>query len=916
VAALAADAAPVLVLAAPGCATVTTGVPVLDPADLADDDTAVAVPLLPAHAAYVIYTSGSTGRPKGVVVPHAGLADLAATFADTWRVGPGDRIAQFASPSFDVTVAELAVSVLRGATLVIAPEAARLGTPFAEFVRDERISHFALPPAALGALPAGVVPAGVTVVTGADRCPPELVDRWAATHRMLNAYGPTEATVNSTFWECVSGVPVLIGRPDRNKAAYVLDGGLRPVPPGVAGELYLAGAGLARGYLGRSALTAERFVADPFGAGSRMYRTGDLVRWTAAGELEFLGRADDQVKIRGFRIEPAEVAAALTGHPAVREAYVLARDGRLTGYLTGDVVADEVRAWVAARLPDYLIPAALVVLDWLPRTAGGKVDRAALPAPVVTRDVERPATAGQELLATLFAEVLGLDEVGVDEGFFALGGDSIVALQLVARARAAGFDLSARQVFEHQTVAALAAVVVADVAATPREAAGTGLGDVPLTPITAWLRELPAGTDTFAQSLLLTVPAAVTAERLTAMLQAVLDRHDALRARWTATGLHVPPPGSVAATTVLRAGRGDLHDEHRAAVRRLDPAAGRMLQAVRTAPDRLLLVGHHLAVDGVSWRIIAADLAVAWRGAELPPVGTSLRGWARGLAGTAQARAAELPFWLSILDGDRVPLGRRPVAGDNVAGLRQHILRLTAAQTRPLLTTVPEAFHAGVQDVLLAGLVLAVRAWRPGRDDLLLRLEGHGREEHLVPGSDLTRTVGWFTTEHPVRLTGGDDPATVLKQVKERLRAVPDHGAGYGLLRYLHPDTAPVLAARPGPEVLFNYLGRLTAAGDADWVAAPENDTLGDAVDPAFPVTHALEINAATADLPTGPELDIRLSYPAGVLDDVEVAALAGHWRDALDRLRAAGGGHTPSDLLVTLSQDEIDEFEDEWRLR
>ncbi|GAA2657880.1 hypothetical protein GCM10010436_89570 [Paractinoplanes durhamensis] len=921
IAALAADAAPILVVSHPG--TANLGIPVIGPRDFAgEDDRAVTdedrlAPLRPEHAAYVIYTSGSTGKPKGVVVPHAGLADLADTFAATWRVTAGDRIAQFASPSFDVTIAELAVSVLRGATMVIAPEESRLGDAFAAFVRDAAVTHFALPPAALGALPAGVVPAGVTVVVGADRCPPELVERWTATHRMINAYGPTEATVNSTFGECVSGGPVLIGTPDRNKSAYVLDGALRPVPPGVPGELYLAGSGLARGYLGRSALTAERFVADPFRVGRRMYRTGDLVRWTRDGQLEFLGRADDQVKIRGFRIEPGEVAAALAAHDDVRQAYVLARDGRLIGYAEGSADPAEVRSWVAQRLPDYLVPAVVVMLDALPRSASGKVDRNALPEPVIDRDVERPGTVLQELLATLFAEVLGIDEVGVEEGFFALGGDSIVALQLVSRARAAGLDLSARQVFEHQTVAALAQVVV-PAGGTVREPAGAGLGPVLLTPIQAWLRDQHAPISTFAQSVVLRVPAVLTLDRLTGLLQAVLDRHDALRARWTDDGLVVPP----FAAAMVRAASQSLVDEHLAAVRRLAPEEGRMLQAVLFDDGRVLLTGHHLAVDGVSWRIIAGDLATAWQGGELPPVGTSLRTWSRGLAATARDRAAELPFWQSILDAPATTIGTRPLRDDTVAALKEHTLRLTAAETQPLLTTVPEAFHAGVQDVLLTALALAVREWRPAAADggLLLRLEGHGREEHLVPGSDLTRTVGWFTTEFPVRIDpAGDDPGAALKRVKEQLRAVPDAGAGYGLLRYLNPQTAPILAAAPQPEILFNYLGRMGATDtDGEWLAAPDNDTLGDGLDPAFPVAHALEINAATADLPTGPELDIRLSYVDGVLTAADIAELSERWADALGRLRdaaAGGGGHTPSDLLVTLSQDEIDEFEDEWRL-
>ncbi|WP_433047028.1 amino acid adenylation domain-containing protein [Dactylosporangium sp. CS-033363] len=902
VALLVEDAAPVLAIAGEG--TAIAGVPVVRP-DEGDDDGSLGAPS-PSNAAYVIYTSGSTGRPKGVVVPHAGLADLAATFAELWKAGPGARIAQFASPAFDVTVAELAISLLRGGTLVVVPEESRLGAPFAEFVRDHGITHFALPPAALAALPDGELPPGVTVVTGADRCPPDLVARWTATHRMLNAYGPTEATVNSTYWVCEPGGPVLIGRPDRNKRAHILDAALRPVAPGVPGELYLAGAGLARGYLQRPALTAERFVADPYGpAGSVMYRTGDLARWTRDGQIEFLGRTDDQVKIRGFRIEPGEVAAVLAEHPEIAQAVVIARDGRLVAYTVG--TAADLRAWAAARLPDHLVPSAFVALERIPVTVAGKVDRNALPDPVVEREATRPATEGQELFAAFFAELLGIDDVGADEGFFALGGDSIVALQLVARARAAGLELTARQVFEHQTVAALAAVAVPSAPAA-REAADAAYGAVPLTPITAWLRDLDAPIDTFAQTLVLRVPAALTRDRLTTMLRAVLDRHDALRARWTGDGLVIPPPGTA---PELRLAAGTLAEEHAAAIGRLDPRAGRMLQAVWHPSARwLLLVAHHLVVDGVSWRIIAGDLAEAWAGRDLAPVGTSLRSWARGLE--QLDRRAELPLWAN--GAEAATTGGATTGGATVGDQRELTLRLPAGATRPLLTTVPEAFHAGVQDVLLAGLALAVRQWRPAEDGVLLRLEGHGREEQLVPGSDLSRTVGWFTVDYPVRLdAGGDDPATALKRVKEQLRAIPDGGAGYGLLRYRGEIPA---ASEPG--ILFNYLGRLAAGDGADWVAAPEGDTLGDGLDPAFPAGHALEINAGTLDLPGGPELDVRLTYVATVLTEPDVARLGELWLAALDRLRAASpdGGFSPSDLnLVTLSQDEIDEFEDEWRL-
>ncbi|MEV5708584.1 amino acid adenylation domain-containing protein, partial [Actinoallomurus sp. NPDC052274] len=406
-------------------------------------------------AAYVIYTSGSTGRPKGVVVTHRGIASLAATQRERLGIGPGSRVLQFASPGFDAAFWEL-VALLSGATLVLAP-ADRLvpGAPLAELATERRVTHATLPPAALPTLDG--LPPGLTLVVAGEACPPELVERWSRDHRMINAYGPTETTVATTVSAPLSGriVPPM-GTPVANTRVYVLDEYLRPVPPGVPGELYAAGLSLARGYLGRPGRTAERFVADPYGApGERMYRTGDLVRHRADGRLEYLGRTDHQIKIRGFRVEPGEVESALTGHEAVSQAAVLVREDppggrRLVAYVAGDADPAELRAFVRDRLPEYMVPAAVVPLPELPLTASGKLDRAALPAPEFRASGRAPRTPQEELLCRLFAEVLGLDgPVGADDGFFDLGGDSIVAIQLVARARREGLVLTAREVFRH-----------------------------------------------------------------------------------------------------------------------------------------------------------------------------------------------------------------------------------------------------------------------------------------------------------------------------------------------------------------------------------------------------------------------------------------------------------------------------------
>ena len=929
------DVGPVLLLtdatAAPVLSAVDGAPPVLvlDGLPAEGDDRAPDVRVDVRNPAYVIYTSGSTGRPKGVVVPHAGLAHLAESFRVGCGLREGMRIGQVASPTFDVLVAELCFSLVRGSTMVIVDEDARLGAPLADFIAAQRLDHLALPPAALGTLPPGSVDPRVTLVTGADRCPPELARRWASDgRRLVNAYGPTEATVNSTLAQLRPDERVLIGHLDANATGYVLDGRLRPVPPGVPGELYLGGAGLARGYLGRPGLTASRFVADPYGPpGARLYRTGDLLRWVD-GELEYLGRTDDQVKLRGFRIELGEVESVLSAAPGVRHAVAAVRGAQLVGYLVGADPA-AVRPYAEGLLPDYMVPTAWVTLDALPTTPAGKVDRSALPAPTAAPVGEvAPRTPVEETLAGLFARTLGLDRVGVEDSFFALGGDSISSIQLVSRAREAGLRLTPRQVFEARTVGALAAVATPDAVDTEGPG-GDAYGEVPLPPIARRLVGQGGPLRRFSQAMLVRVPPAATAGELVAALQAVLDRHDLLRARLAGDHLVVPAPG-LSAAGLFRDEPGDPVAAHTAAVDRLDPAAGVMLQAVRTAPDRLLLVGHHLVTDGVSWRILLPDLAAAWasihtgRTPEPAAVRTPFRRWALGLAALAGRRTGELPHWREALAGAGDGPWRRPAdpARDTIADLRHTELELDAGLSAALLGPVPEAYHAGVEDVLLTGLALAAGG------TLTVDLEGHGRQEELLPGADLTRTVGWFTTLAPVRLdlsavdtrdavAGGAAAGDALKQVKEQLRAAPDTRIGYGLLRHLHPAGAE-LAALPQPQVLFNYLGRSGSRDGADWTPAPEHDELPDGADEGMPVAHAVDVTAMAVDGPAGPRLRVRLSAPVGTGTDA--AGLLAAWTAALTGLaaHAAGpgaGGHTPSDLdLVSLSQDEIDEFEDEWR--
>ncbi|MEU3700630.1 amino acid adenylation domain-containing protein, partial [Streptomyces griseoviridis] len=498
-----------------------------------------AVPSEPQRLAYVIYTSGSTGRPKGVAVAHGGLSNLVAAMGPVLGAGPGEVTLQFASFSFDASVLDVAVTLARGGTLAITSSEERTDAQaLAEMIRDSGVTVASVVPSLLSVLDPQAVSGVRNWVLGAERLSADLAARWRAQAGVWNTYGPTEATVMATAVEIAEGIspedaPPAIGRPLPGCRVFVLDEFLRPTPVGVVGEVYLAGAGLARGYLGRVDLTAERFVASPFGAGDRMYRTGDLARWSDDGLLHFAGRADEQVKIRGFRIELGEVESVVAAHPDVAQAIVVVREGRLAAYVVSSGEPAGVREFAAERLPEYMVPTTVVRLDELPLTPNGKIDQSALPAPDVERAAGRaPSSPAEAVLCDLFAEVLGLERVGVDDSFFALGGDSILSMLLVSGARRAGWVLSPRQVFEEQTPARLALVAQAltDGAASGGE---SGVGDVPLTPV---MRELieRVGLDALGQAVQSSVvrtPVGVDVVVLASAVRALVERHEVLRAR-------------------------------------------------------------------------------------------------------------------------------------------------------------------------------------------------------------------------------------------------------------------------------------------------------------------------------------------------------------------------------------------------
>ncbi|MEV0642655.1 amino acid adenylation domain-containing protein, partial [Streptomyces sp. NPDC050619] len=926
--------------------------PVIDAAWLAGARTAIPaesaqplhVTLDPDQLAYVIYTSGSTGRPKGVAVPHRGVADLVEAMGPVLGAGPGEVTLQFASFSFDASVLDVAVTLATGGTLAIAAGEERTDPQaLAEMIDTAGVTVASVVPSLLSVLDPQTVPGVRNWVLGAERLTASLAAKWRAQAGLWNTYGPTESTVIATAVELPAGLtpddqPPSMGRALPNAQVFVLDDLLRPVPIGATGEVYLAGPGLARGYLGRRELTAERFVASPYADGGRMYRTGDLAKWSGGELLHFQGRADEQVKIRGFRIELGEIESVLTAHPAVAQAVVVVREDRLAAYVVaaGELASAAVRELAAARLPEHMVPATVTVLDALPLTPNGKVDKAALPAPTVREKVRAPVTTAELLLCDLFAEVLGVEEVGADDDFFALGGDSILSMMVVSGARRARLAVTTRQVFEERTAARIAAVALplGDAPRPVDTAAGTG--EVPLTPVMLELlqRVRPEDLPEVFQSALVATPRGMDTATLTAAVQVLVGHHDLLRARLVpgARARLVVPEAAAGRVWVRRvdAAVADVDAEARAAVGRLDPLAGVMVQAVwfdagLDAPGRLLLVVHHLVVDGVSWRVLLPDLGEACvalavgREPVLAPVATSFRHWARELvvrAGSAE-RVAELDAWTAILAGCDPLLTALPLdpVRDVESSVRRVSVRVPVSVTSALLTGVPAAFGARVDEVLLAALAAAIgERGDQGRTSFLVDVESHGRQPFDSDGLDLSRTVGWFTGIHPVRLDAGGSVAVgeVVKRVKEQVRSVPGDGLGYGMLRYLNADTAAELAALPTAQVGFNYLGRFSSRS-GDWQLL--GDGLGEGFASRASVMHALEAEGVVHDLAEGPELTLVLAWPERLLGVEAARALVDGWAEMLAGLEAhvaaGGGGFTPSDFpLVALGQSQVEELE------
>ena len=919
------------------------------------------------NLAYVIYTSGSTGKPKGVAIPHLGLLNYLRWCTETYGVVEGQGAPVHSPLAFDLTVTSLFAPLMVGNRVVLLNEEQTAGEALATALRGhEDFSLVKLTPAHLEWLShslKGDEAARSTraLIVGGEALNALSLSFWrkhAPATRIINEYGPTETVVGC----CVYEVPaeetlrgaIPIGRPIANTQLYILDEQMNPAPILVVGEIYIGGAGVARGYLHRPDLTAERFVPDPFSqnAGRRLYKTGDLGRYRPDGVVEFLGRGDQQVKLKGYRIELGEIEAVLTEHEEVRESVVTLREEeggekRLIGYVTAQrrskLSGSRLRAYLQKRLPEYMIPQFFVRLEQLPLTTNGKVDRQALPSPEagamleMDRPIAAPRNRTEELLAGIWAEILGLERVGINDNFFELGGDSIRGIQAIARANRAGVQLTPHQLFQHQTIARLAAV--AGALPTVQTEQGVVEGAVSLTPIQRWFfaRDLPE-PDHFNQSVLLEVRQGLDFLLLKRAVGLLMVHHDALRLRFARTEsgwqqYHATPdePEPVSQLTLS----ASTEEEYQAAIEEtaarlqatLDLRQGPILRftlfhSTGGLPDRLHVAIHHLVTDGVSWRILLEDLQLCYeqlaRGEDvrLPPKTTSYQYWAERLSAYAQSETLrqEAAYWIAEVGAPYHPLPldfRREPESNTVAAARTVSVSLSPEATNALLYDVPQSYRVQVNDLLLTALARSLAQWTR-TTSLLILLESHGRQD-IFGDVDLSRTVGWFTALFPVRLTltGSSDPGDQLKAMKERLRRIPSHGVGYGLLRYLSRDTQIVeqLEALPQAEVLFNYFGNF----DHILPASSNFRICRDFMEGDRSLKTVREVLLEVNAYVMGGRLTCAWTYSSKLHRRETIEALAGGFIESVDLLinycqTVETTGYTPSDFPKSkLNQTELD---------
>ncbi|MCW3467115.1 non-ribosomal peptide synthetase [Chitinophaga nivalis] len=927
---------------------------------------AVPVTRSPKEVAYVIYTSGSTGRPKGVLVTHENVVRLFETDAPLYDFDEQDVWTMFHSFCFDFSVWEMYGALFYGGKLIVVPRhVTQDAVLFGELLIRERVTVLNQTPSSFYVLQDYLTERTATlpvryVIFGGEALNPGKLKPWKQLYkdcRLINMYGITETTVHVTFqeldWHHLQQSASVIGKPIPTLRAYILNAQQGLVPVGVAGELYVGGAGVAKGYLNLPGLTTERFIMNPFSPEERLYRTGDLGRWLQDGNIEYLGRIDDQVKIRGFRIELGEIENVLQQSGLVNQGVVLAKtdqsgNKRLVGYVVpaAGFSRDAVMAALKERLPDYMVPALWVTLEEIPLTSNGKVNRKALPDPdageLSDTTYVAPRNETEEDLADIYEQLLSVSRVGIHDNFFGLGGDSIITIQVVSRAKRLGYEVQAKDVFMHQTIAQLAAVLQTRKGKGDAVVGEQGIlsGTSGLLPIQQWFFEeaqsAAAIQDHFNQSVLLAVDKNVDETILAGVLQQLQTHHDALRFTYHhQENSWQQEYGAHYSTLEVTDLTGENEHTLTEAITRccqyhqgnLDIRHGDLIRMVliRT-PDhelqhRLLLVIHHLAVDGVSWRILLEDtenlLQAAMKGApaDLGLKSTAYRQWYDQLVTYSQSRRllSQQRYWESVNNTTaHLPVD---VTFDHPVCVKdngQYISQLDAVYTQRLLQEVPRAYHTEINDILLAALTRTLTDWS-NTEKVVIGLEGHGREE-IGGAYDISRTVGWFTSLYPVQLraTKEEDAGNLIKSVKEQLRQIPDKGLGYGVLKYI--SKVPALQGAQPWEIVFNYLGQMDNVAKSNGRIGLAPESTGQEVHADYHTREKLSVNSMIQD----GVLSLHWTFSRKHYDAATIARLADNYLQQLIALitHCVTQGEqeqvfTPSDygLSATVSIEQLDQF-------
>ncbi|MES2731062.1 MAG: amino acid adenylation domain-containing protein [Bacteroidota bacterium] len=898
--------------------------------------------------AYIIYTSGSTGQPKGVMLNHQGFVNMIVDQIHVFGISPADRVVQFASASFDASLSEMFMALLQGASLVMVEQEVIQDTQaMLGYLKEKEVTVATFPPSYLTTFNLDDLRFLRVLISAGEAAHANNLAYCSQFAQVFNAYGPTECSV------CVSIYPVKptdkgqinlpIGKPIANVQVYLLDQNLALVPRGMKGDMYVAGAGLAQGYLHATELTEEKFIANPFGSGGKLYKTGDIARWSVEGNLEFLGRQDGQMKLRGYRIEPGEIASVLNQHPDVQGAYVMQGKGdELIAVVvpSQEVKVEDLNQWMGQKLPEYMIPSRIVLQDRLPLSANGKVDKKALLELIeslnqVTSNYVAPRNEMEKLVATVWQSALGLDKIGVYDSFFALGGDSIKGIQIVSRIFKAGYKATLQDLFRHPVIAEFAALVKQTTLLIDQAPVS---GAVPLSPVQAnFFQYNLQQPHHFNHAVMLYIEEGLAPTAVEMIFGKIQEHHDALRLRFTQeAGLVYQENADT--QLPLAIDRHDLRSwneqaEGMSAVAKLEALAAELQGSIdlEKGPlmkighyhladgDRVLIVVHHLAVDTVSWRILSEDIESLYQQYKngetlsLPLKTHAFKAWSEGLSAYAQSDAfqKEIPYWQQVAAVEPTAIPKDLDGGNSLKDTAALSFALSKEATQQLLTKVNDAFHTEINDVLLTALALAYQQ-AFGKNKLSLTLEGHGRED-ILPDFNNSRTVGWFTSMYPIVLhvNNQQDLGRQLKEVKESLRQIPNKGIGYQIWKYLAADEyRKDLPISHEPQISFNYLGQFdTDIAELSFDLAKES--YGFTQDPEDIRLGELEFSGMI----THNQLSINVAYGSKQFLPETIASFLKHYENALLSLiqfcaSKEKAEFTPSDFTFQgLSIDLVDQL-------